>query len=187
MAAALVLEQCAAFVESLPDTVFTAEALTVRGGTIGKHVRHLIDHYRAAIDAAMPDAAPIDYDHRERDVPMETDRSAALGAIRAEQARARGLTPAALARPVRVRVMLSAAGEEAVLDSTVGREVAFATHHAVHHQAMMRTIAAEFGIQASVEFGKAPSTLNHERTRPGGPRGRGVEPAAPARGVPGTR
>lgn len=78
--------------------------------------------------------------------------------------------------PVRVRVMVSGDGAETELVSSLARELAFATHHAVHHQAMMRAIAGEFGVEASSDFGKAPSTINHEvvkagaEGRPGGTR-----------------
>jgi hypothetical protein len=59
--------------------------------------------------------------------------------------------------------MLSGDGHEAELESTLGRELVFATHHAIHHHAMMSAIASEFGIKVGPDFGKAPSTINHER------------------------
>jgi len=63
---------------------------------------------------------------------------------------------------VRVRVMLCADGQHAELGSTLGRELAFAAHHAVHHHAMVAAIAAEFGLSAPDGFGRAPSTIHHE-------------------------
>ena len=62
-----------------------------------------------------------------------------------------------------VRVMVSAEGAEASLGSTLARELAFAVHHAVHHNAMIASIAGELGIACPAGFGKAPSTANHER------------------------
>jgi uncharacterized damage-inducible protein DinB len=58
--------------------------------------------------------------------------------------------------------MVAGDGSCATLSTTIGRELAFATHHGVHHQAMMRAIAGEFGVDVSPTFGKAPSTINHE-------------------------
>jgi hypothetical protein len=176
-AACALLEQCAAFVREIPDAAYAAEATTVQGGTIGKHLRHVLDHYAAALDASGLDAAAsdphppeIDYDHRERDVPMESSRAAALARLGAVRARIESIDgapscAAVLDTPVRVRVMVAGDGAETSLRSTLGRELAFATHHAVHHQAMMKTIAGEFGIQAAPDFGRAPSTLCHERAR----------------------
>ncbi|HZW10107.1 MAG TPA: hypothetical protein VFF69_09410, partial [Phycisphaerales bacterium] len=70
----------------------------------------------------------------------------------------------AAGEPVTIRVMLSEDGEEALLESTVAREVAFATHHGVHHVAMMKAIAGEMGIELAADAGKAASTIQYERT-----------------------
>ncbi len=170
LAALALLEQCGSFVGALPDTAYTADSRTIKGGTIGKHVRHVLDHY-AAILVGVESATPIDYDHRERDVPMETRRQSALDGVEHTRRRLRGLSVAQLDGPVRVRVMLACDGAEAELGSTLARELAFATHHAVHHHAMIRAIAEEQGVAPAAEFGKAPSTLSYEHrvvTRPAG-------------------
>ncbi len=176
-AAVALLDQCAAFIQTLPDPAYTADSMTIRGGTIGKHIRHVLDHYDAILVGVEADSV-IDYDHRERDVPMESRRPAALENVERTRRRLLGLTGLQLDGPARIRVMLAADGSEAELGTTVARELAFATHHAVHHQAMMKAIAAEHGVHPGPEFGKAPSTLNHE-TRAGLPAGRssGVGPA----------
>ncbi|MDX2147142.1 MAG: hypothetical protein SFZ23_06430 [Planctomycetota bacterium] len=154
--------QCAGLIELIPDRVYATESRTIRGGTIGKHVRHVLDHY-SAILTSLADQCPIDYDHRERGLSMEASREAAMEAIRETRSRIESLGSGTLAQRVRVRVMVSGDGSEVELDSTIGRELAFATHHAVHHQAMMKAMAAEFGVELSSEFGKAPSTINFER------------------------
>jgi uncharacterized damage-inducible protein DinB len=161
-AAMTLLDQCSAFVRSIPPTAFVAESRTVRGGTIGKHIRHTLDHFRACLDSAEPGSVA-DYDQRERDVPMESDPAAAVAAIAGLLARLGAVGDAELATPVRVRVMLTCDGARAELTSTLGRELAFATHHAVHHHAMLAAIAAEFGVRPDPAFGKAPSTICHER------------------------
>lgn len=163
-AAIALLEQCACFIQSLPEAVYTADATTIRGGTIGKHVRHSLDHFVAAV-SGLDSSEAIDYDHRARNVPMETERASALAAIRSLQARLASMTEQELTTPVRIRVMLATDGSGAELPSTLVRELAFATHHAIHHNAMMKTIAAEFGLDVGDEFGKAPSTLNFESAK----------------------
>lgn len=164
-AAVHLLDQCAAFVEALPETVYAAPSETLPGGTVGKHLRHLLDHYAAIVTC--PAGAEIEYDHRERNVPMETSRAEALGAVRRLKDQLRAAAGREGRTPVVIRVLLSADGVEAPLSSTLGRELAFATHHAVHHQAMMRAIAGEFGIEPPPGFGVAPSTLKHERDAAG--------------------
>jgi hypothetical protein len=166
-AAAALLDQAARFIESLTDDTFVTPSTRIHGGTIGKHFRHCLDHFAAALSpliASFQGAAEsvIDYDHRERNVPMESSRAVAIAEIRA--VRESLLTTGALdvSRLVTVRVMLTSDGEEAELPSTFGRELAFATHHAVHHHAMIRSIAEEFGASVPPEFGKAPATLHFE-------------------------
>ncbi len=157
-----VLRQCSALLHAVSDDAYRAESRVLAGGTIGKHLRHTLDHFAAALAAR--EGGTIDYDHRERGVPVETDRAEASRVIDSLRARLAELRNGALDAPVRVRVMTDADGSEAELGSTRARELAFATHHAVHHQAMMKAIAAEFGTHAAHDFGRAPSTLNHDRT-----------------------
>lgn len=166
------LAQCAAFVGRASDAAYRADSRTIVGGTIGKHVRHTLDHFRAALAAAL-DGSPIDYDRRERNVAMETDRAAAVEAIRETRAELAALSCSALASAVKVRVMLLADGTEAVLDSTMARELAFAAHHAVHHYAMIRAIGAEFGVRAEGTFGEAAATAHARLAAPPASAGRG--------------
>jgi len=156
-----VLGQCAAFIASLPASAYCAPSGVLFGATIGQHVRHSLDHFAAALLTAPGE--PIDYDHRERGTPIETDPAAAAGLIARLRDLLDALTPQDAARAVRVRIMLTSAGDEAELGSTLERELAFASHHAVHHHAMMAAIACELRYPIPDGFGKAPSTLNHQR------------------------
>ena len=159
-AAGELLDQCRTILDAVADEDFTADSEVLDGGTIGKHLRHTLDHYAAITGRA--EGEPIDYDHRERGVPIEEDRDAAREQIASLRAGIQGLEGTG-ADEVRIRVMISGDGREAVLGSTIAREVAFATHHGVHHVAMMKAIAAERGVELASDIGKAPSTVNYER------------------------
>ncbi len=128
------------------------------GSTIGQHVRHSLDHFSAVLDPIEPGV--IDYDHRERDTPVEHDPLAARSSI--EQLIRQLRVVRAPSAAVRVRVMLSADGRESLLTSTIERELAFATHHAIHHHAMIAAIARTLQLDVPAGFGVAPST---ERAR----------------------
>jgi uncharacterized damage-inducible protein DinB len=156
------LGACEGVLMRLPEGAMTAQSRVLGGGTIGKHVRHVVDHYAAAL-LALEQGGVIDYDKRDRDVPSEKDRGAALESLSVTASRLRGLAREDLDRPVRVRVMIDGTGREMELNSTLGRELAFATHHAVHHQAFVGAIAAELGVKVEMEFGRAPSTVHHDR------------------------
>jgi len=159
-AAGGLLDQYSLIVDEVSDADFTAPSAVLPGGTIGTHLRHTLDHFAAIISRATTD--PIDYDHRDRGVPVETDR-----AVAQEQIAGLRLGIAALegtgADEVRIRVMVESNGREALLRTTIAREVAFATHHGIHHIAMMKAIAREMGVTLDDDIGKAPSTINYER------------------------
>lgn len=158
-----VLAQCADLIARTSPELLSAPSRVLPGGSIGKHLRHMMDHFVAAADAAATGLS-IDYDHRDRNVPMERDPQVASDVIALVRARLREAVTKPMHAPVTVKVMLTGTGEEADLKSTVAREIFFAMHHGVHHQAMMRAIAAEFGLEVDADFGKAPSTLNFERS-----------------------
>jgi uncharacterized damage-inducible protein DinB len=163
-AAIATIDQCAALVERLDDEQYTAPCAAMFGACIGQHVRHAMDHYTAALNAA--DDAPVDYDMRQRGTDIESDRASAIDLMRAAQRRLLHLGDAA-AKPARIRVMLTADDPPAELGSTLARELAFASHHAIHHYAMIAAIASDLGAPMPEGFGKAPSTIKHERALPG--------------------
>lgn len=160
LAADELLAQGQAFVRSLGRGELTRPSPELGGGTIGQHARHVIDHYLAIFNGG----TPIDYDRRERNTPVEQDAEAAAEAFAGVRTALASMDNAEIGRGVLVRVMLTGDGREAVLESTLARELFFAGHHAVHHYAMMRAIAVGLGRSVEPSFGKAPSTVNHERT-----------------------
>ncbi|MFZ4574160.1 MAG: DinB family protein, partial [Phycisphaerales bacterium] len=160
-AASGLLRQCDQLVRGLPVGIYSAPSRILPGGTIGKHLRHVLDHYTAALAGLATDSI-VDYDRRERNVPMETDPGAGLASIAELLGELRRVGRQSSATALTIRVMISAGGETEDLVTTLGRELAFATHHGVHHVAMMRGIASEHGVEIAPEIGKAPSTLNNE-------------------------
>lgn len=158
------LSKTAAFLEALPAGAISGPSARLRGGTIGKHIRHTLDHYIAAL--AGLSGSVVDYDRRERGGDVETNVPAAVHAVREVRKAIRAIDPASYGRTVHVRVLVTSEGPEPVeaeFQSTFARELAFVTHHAVHHHAMIKCIAEEFGARPGEDFGKAPSTVRHER------------------------
>jgi len=52
--------------------------------------------------------------------------------------------------------------EPSVIDTNVGRELAYCVGHAIHHYAIVRPICSQLGIDVPKEFGVAPSTLKYK-------------------------
>jgi uncharacterized damage-inducible protein DinB len=129
--------------------------------TLGKHVRHIIDHYDALLGGLEAGGTSLDYEHRRRDEVLEqwparaaqrvTDIEAALLAL-ADQTPPASL---ALAYPV---------GEEPLaLSTSLDRELAFLTSHTIHHMAILGLLAEPLGLALPESFGVHPSTLRHWR------------------------
>lgn len=94
------------------------------GATIGKHLRHILDHYRLLLDVLEADARGVlNYDKRVRLTSIETSRAEAAEAIRSLQRRLKALDVKEeewLGR----KLTLDAVTPEGVrLESTAGREV----------------------------------------------------------------
>lgn len=157
--ASAMLEQCVELLERLSPDLYTRPSDTMFGASIGQHVRHSIDHFGAAIEA---DAETIDYDHRDRGTPIERDVAAAIARCHDLRDKALAIEPCCDDERVTIRVMLASDGNTTDLRTTRAREIAFAMHHAIHHNAMIAVIAREFGIPVPDGFGKAPSTLEFE-------------------------
>lgn len=162
IAAVRSLDSCAVLLASMDPEKYGRASPRLFDSTIGQHVRHSVDHFAAVIGSL--EGNVIDYDLRRRDTPVEREASVADRVIRELAVRIAELGDDVLAKRVQVRIMVSDEGAEAELGSTFGRELVFATHHATHHFAMIASIAGEMGVAVPQGFGKAPSTVNHERS-----------------------
>src|SRR5438093_5003380 len=117
--------------------VLTTESYTRRvplafNACIGGHYRHCLDHFTSLLRGL--DADTVDYDHRERDVRIESQPDFALALTRQMRAQLERLPLGALGTHVRARCEVSYAhGESPVTGSTFGRELVYAIAHAIHH------------------------------------------------------
>ena len=155
------LRQGETLLEEISDEAYTAKVTAAFNASIGGHYRHCLDHFRTLLAAA--DASTVNYDHRERGTPVETDRFAALNATRELLEGYEKLSPARLGQPLAVTCKTSYAAEESqTAASTFGREVMYAVAHAVHHYALIGVMAGVTGLKLPAGFGVAPSTLKHQ-------------------------
>lgn len=159
-AADAILEQLSDYIALVDEEKYTKTSTIFPSGTVGKHIRHTLDHFRCSINT--PACEMIDYDHRARGVSVETDREAALNEITQLRGALGSFDVDGLHETVTAQVMCAGDGCCAELRSTRGREIFFALHHAIHHNAILKAIAAEFDIELDAAFGTAPSTLNYE-------------------------
>jgi uncharacterized damage-inducible protein DinB len=156
-AALSVLDTTANIIADLTDAHYTRPAPACSNATIGQHARHLVDHF-AALGHAVDSDTIADYDRRQRGTDVETSRTAMLDKIAAVRAQFAGLDDVQLNAPVAIRILSAPDAAEVELESTLARELAFVTHHAIHHHALIKIAAADNGAAMHPSFGMAPST-----------------------------
>lgn len=158
-AASAILRQLGETIDAMSDGDYTSKGAL--GASIGQHVRHTLDHFRTLADAE-PGGDALAYDHRNRGVPVETDRAAATAEIERILGNLEARKDTGPDAECTVCATITCDGAEADLPSTYARELWFVTHHAIHHNALIKSLAHELGITLDEQFGRAPSTLEHD-------------------------
>lgn len=153
------LRQLASVIQRLNDQQYTQKPVGVIESSVGGHVRHCLDHVRALLAAV--EAGHLDYDHRERDTPIESLRSCALDAINDMIDELDGLPRFVITRPLSVSVSMSSDVPSVSVLSSVGRELAYVLSHTIHHNAIVNAMAKTLGAWVPERFGYAPSTIKN--------------------------
>ena len=153
------LDELAGVLEFAGDAKYVQHPVGVISGSLGVHVRHCLDHFETLLHLASN--CEVNYDHRDRGTPIETDRCAALrrvAELKRELSRLAGLAPD---QAVRFRGMITADGEAIEAASSVARELAFVLSHTIHHNAIIASICRKLNIPLPARFGYAPATSAH--------------------------
>ncbi|RCV91187.1 DinB family protein [Halomonas montanilacus] len=153
----LALSQLEEFVDALTPEQYRHNFGHDGRHTLGKHIRHIIDHYNALLSSL--DDAVIDYEDRHRDERLEQwPQQAAhrLIDIKAALTALVGHCPTAC---LSLNYPLGAGVQ--VLDTSLARELAFLTSHTIHHMAILGLLAEQLGFTLPEAFGVHPSTLRH--------------------------
>lgn len=153
-----VLRELAEVVARLTPAQYSADDGVVPG-SIGGHVRHILDHVATLLAAS--ESAELNYDHRERGTPVETDPDAAIAQIRRLERQALSLDPSVLMRPLNIPVMVCGDGTAVRTRSSFGRELTFVMSHAIHHNALIAAMLKLMGLSVPPRFGYAPATVAH--------------------------
>ncbi|KAF1326425.1 hypothetical protein FI667_g8486, partial [Globisporangium splendens] len=174
-----ILEQHKMLLRGLDDAVYTFPSPLLQA-SIGQHTRHSLDHLRKPLEAIRDDKASrqqlsdddgrsvIRYDLRERHTVIESDRHAAIEQIEGLQHRIEAIDVPLLDQRLDAVFMLSADGQEFAFDSTLSRELAFAVHHCIHHNALTKVLLRHHfpNVEVPENFGMAPSTANFNILHP---------------------
>lgn len=160
----LILRQLGTVIAKLSDPQYTQKPVGVVESSVGGHVRHCLDHVRSLLTAV--ELGDLTYDHRKRNTPVEVSRCCAQAEIDELVAELRALPADSIDRALSMSVLLSGDGEPIEVSTTIGRELAYALAHTIHHNALVAAMVKTLGGWLPERFGYAPSTVKHLNTQP---------------------
>lgn len=156
------LGQLERLLEGLSESDYQKRSGAQGQHTIGKHVRHIIDHYDAFLKSLHPASnGSLDYEDRERNTALETSPEVAVARLRELDAALRDHRN--LGHETQLMMIHQAGEGHLTTPTSVGRELIFLSSHTIHHMAILGMLAEEAGLSLPVEFGVHPSTLRHWR------------------------
>lgn len=128
---------------------------------IGRHVRHVLDHYNA-LQVGIENNE-IDYDLRSRDSEVETDSCLAVEKINGTIEWMKENIQ--LDSPMQMKTEVSLDCQEGcVVESTLQREMVYLLNHTVHHVAYITLVLRTLGISVDEHVGIAPATQSYNRS-----------------------
>ncbi|MTI13728.1 DinB family protein [Sansalvadorimonas verongulae] len=132
------------------------------GGSIGVHVRHIIEHYHMLFDG-LP-GGMICYDNRVRNSLLEQSSAAVLSALAGIVSRLQALIGEKNHSLTLKAVVSGCSDEQLSTQTTLVRELMFIHSHTLHHQAIIAMILKAESVDISDNFGVAPATLQFRKS-----------------------
>ena len=153
-----VLLQALGLLFNIWDATYSRMAEAPYSASIGGHYRHILEHFQCLVRGIR--SGEINYDARERNPRLETEVTYATIATCDVLRAIKNYTEESLARACKVaNSVFYGSAETSVMESNIGRELAYCVGHAIHHYAIIRLICSHLGVEVPKEFGVAPSTL----------------------------
>jgi len=129
--------------------------------SIGGHYRHVLEHFQCLIQGLA--TGSVNYDARQRNPRIENEVTfASIATCDVLQALKKWSERTLERKCTTVSSVAYHSDSAAMIDSNVGRELAYCIGHAIHHYAIVRLICNEVGVEVPKDFGYAPSTLKHQ-------------------------
>jgi uncharacterized damage-inducible protein DinB len=154
------LLQLGEVVNQLTDDQYSSSLSVLSGSSIGQHIRHTLEFFICLIDGR--NHGVINYDIRNRDELIETDRKTAATVIK---------TISDFLRreendfPIDFCADYTLSGtEEITVKSSFYRELAYNVEHAIHHMALIKigVLTSSPEVTLPKHFGVASSTVRYQ-------------------------
>ncbi|MFN7791756.1 MAG: DinB family protein [Cyclobacteriaceae bacterium] len=157
-----ILNQISDLIHQVKDEDFCRPVKTLSNSTIGQHLRHILEFFICLEQGS--ERGRVNYDKRQHDKLIETDRFLALHTIQ----KIKEFVSAQQAdQPLQLEVGYHQDTEETVvIASNFYRELIYNIEHAVHHMAIMKIGVLEVAPYVSMppDFGVAVSTIRHKKS-----------------------
>jgi hypothetical protein len=157
-----ILKQGENLLRDITEDQFTWKSTEHSFNSIGKHFRHIIDHYQSLREATL--TGILDYDHRSRGCDIESNPESALNAWLEISHWMEELPEEKLGMPMQLSTEISI-HEETVrkVDTCLERELIYLGNHTVHHFAVISLAMSIQGRKLDDQFSLAPATATHLR------------------------
>ncbi|MBI3219648.1 MAG: DinB family protein [Bacteroidetes bacterium] len=162
-AAGAILNQLSRLVEQLRDNDLLTPSRTLNNSTIGQHLRHTLEFFICLEEGYTKGL--VNYDKRNHDKLIETDKFIALGTI---QQIIDFVNQQQQDQPLKLEVGYHPTSDESVIvETNYFRELTYNIEHAVHHMAIMKIGIHEVApyITLPADFGVAVSTLRYHQNQ----------------------
>lgn len=135
----------------------------LEGGSIGQHLRHILEFYDCLLDGMR--GGRVNYDRRRRDLRISNDRFFALQRMDEiiDQ-----LSKSGSVQPMFLEGQFSTDESELIVTPTSWqRELIYCLEHSIHHQALIRVVLQETGLVHLIDhdFGIASSTIRFQQSK----------------------
>lgn len=157
-----ILDQLEDVASAISDEDYARPSRSLGSATIGQHLRHTIEFF-LCLEKGFGSGI-INYDKRDHDRIIESDRAMAILAIQRVRQFIQGTDSN---QQLRLEVGYDRHSEECMtIDTNYSRELIYNIEHAVHHMAIMKIGLREIAayIVIPTDFGIAVSTLRHKES-----------------------
>jgi len=141
-----ILVQVLSLLFKLSDRTYSQSIEAPYRASIGGHYRQVLEHFQCVIRSLR--TGEINYEAREHNSRLETDVTYAAIATCDVLRAIKNYDQAVLSRGSKLVDTL----QRSLVETTVGRELAYCSGLAIHHHAKVRSICSQLGIEAPPEF-----------------------------------
>lgn len=147
-------------ISQISSNDFNKKLPVLKGGTIGQHVRHMLEFYTCLFDGC--NCNEINYDKRQRNLLVESNSETALDLIDETLHKLHFTNP-----NEEITLVTEMNGININITSTINRELLYLIEHNIHHYAILEiAIRSNFDyIKMPHNFGVAYSTIKHAQDK----------------------